>query len=56
MTSKAFSSAFSNPPLQTIANSVSPNGVYAYSATSIFPTELINATNYWVDVLFAAGS
>ena len=51
--SNAFSSPFSNPPLQTIANSVSPNGVYSYSAASTFPTSSISATNYWVDVLFA---
>jgi hypothetical protein len=30
--------------------------VYAYSATSVFPTNTFNSTNYWVDVLFAPGS
>ena len=29
-----------------------PNGVYAYSASTTFPTNMFNATNYWVDVLF----
>nr|WP_246728472.1 DUF4082 domain-containing protein [Microvirga terricola] len=30
------------------------NGVFAYGATSTFPTNTYDATNYWVDVLFAA--
>src|SRR5271166_7018034 len=42
----------SNPPLMALANSVSANGVYAYSATSVFPTSTYKATNYWVDVNF----
>jgi Domain of unknown function (DUF4082) len=42
----------SNPPLAALATSVSPDGVYAYSATSVFPSNTYNATNYWVDVLF----
>jgi Domain of unknown function (DUF4082)/Fibronectin type III domain/Bacterial Ig domain len=42
-----------NPPLQPIANSISPNGVYAHSSTSTFPTSTFNATNYWVDLDFA---
>ena len=42
-----------NPPLHALANSASANGVYAYSPTSVFPTSSWNATNYWVDVLFA---
>ena len=29
------------------------NGVYAYGATSAFPSGTFSATNYWVDVLFA---
>jgi len=28
------------------------NGVYRYGATSAFPNQTYNATNYWVDVLF----
>ena len=36
-----------------LANSASPNGVYAYSAPAVCPTDSWNATNYWVDVLFA---
>ena len=44
-----------NPPLHALADLVSPNGVYAYSATSVFPSSSYNATNYSVDVLFAPG-
>src|SRR5450755_2393770 len=48
-----FTSGVSNPPLQALADSVAPgNGVYAYNATSIFPTSTFNATNYYVDVTF----
>ena len=32
-----------------------PTASIAYSATSVFPTSSYNATNYWVDVLFAPG-
>nr|WP_281720725.1 DUF4082 domain-containing protein [Nitrosomonas nitrosa] len=42
-----------SPPLHALANGVSGgNGVYAYGATSVFPTQTYNAANYWVDVLF----
>jgi hypothetical protein len=52
-TSAAFASAgLSNPPLSALATTVSPDGVYAYSSTSVFPSLTYNATNYWVDVLF----
>jgi hypothetical protein len=51
-TSQAFQTAIDNPPLHAIANSASSNGVYTYSATSTFPSNTFNATNYWVDVLF----
>jgi hypothetical protein len=50
------SSPFDNAPLHALSTLNSPNGVYAYSPTSIFPTNSYNAANYWVDVLFAAGS
>jgi hypothetical protein len=46
------SNGVDNPPLHAVANSTSANGVYAYSATSTFPTSSYNATNYWIDVLF----
>ncbi len=42
-----------NPPLQALANSVSVNGVYTYNSTTAFPVSSFNATNYWVDLLFA---
>jgi hypothetical protein len=42
-----------NPPLQTIANSTSVNGVYAYGSATAFPGNTSNAANYWVDVLYA---
>jgi hypothetical protein len=55
--SAAFSSgATDNPPLHALADATSSNGVYAYSGTSVFPSNSWNATNYWVDVLFAPGS
>ncbi len=47
-------SGISNPPLQFLANSVSPNGVYTYSSKSAFPSSSYLATNYWVDVAFLA--
>ncbi|HEY7120917.1 MAG TPA: DUF4082 domain-containing protein [Solirubrobacterales bacterium] len=56
-TSRGFSSAgVDNPPLHALANGTSPNGVYSYAATAVFPTNTFNATNYWVDVLFTPGS
>jgi Domain of unknown function (DUF4082)/Bacterial Ig domain/Fibronectin type III domain/Lysyl oxidase len=52
-TASGFASAgVKNPPLQALANSVSANGVYAYSAKSAFPSSSYKATNYWVDVNF----
>ena len=45
-----------NPPLHALANGVAGgNGVYAYGASSTFPTRADNAANYWVDVMFDAG-
>ena len=51
----AFTNPFDNAPLHAVANSTSANGVYAYSGTTVFPTNNFNASNYWVDVLFAPG-
>jgi hypothetical protein len=57
VTGAAFASGpFSNPPLQALDTGSSANGVYRYSATSAFPSSSFNATNYWVDLLFAPGS
>ncbi|TFH19599.1 MAG: DUF4082 domain-containing protein, partial [Myxococcales bacterium] len=42
------------PPLHVLQNGVDgPNGVYAYSAVSTFPTSTFNGSNYWVDVVVA---
>ena len=49
-------SAVDNPPLHTIPNATSPNGVYSYVLVSSFPTSSFNASNYLVDVMFRAGS
>ena len=46
-----------SPPLHALTNSAAtPNGVYAYGANSVFPNQTWNAANYWVDVVFQAGS
>jgi hypothetical protein len=48
------SAAFDNPPLHALQNGASggSNGVYAYAATSTFPSASFNASNYWVDAVF----
>jgi hypothetical protein len=51
--SPGFSSAVNSPPLHAVANTTSVNGVYVYTTTSTFPTSNFNASNYWVDVVFA---
>ena len=48
--------AVDNPPLHTIPNATSPNGLYSYVFVSPFPTSSFNASNYLVDVMFRAGS
>ena len=53
ITTNGFSSAVDNPPVHGLANSTSPNGVYAYGSTSQFPAGSYLASNYMVDVLFA---
>ena len=54
-TASAFglASAIDGGPVQTVANSVSSNGVYAYGASSNFPASSYDAANYWVDVMYA---
>ena len=49
---------FDNPPLHALQDGTDgSNGVFKYNATSIFPnTSSINASNYWVDVLFTPSS
>jgi hypothetical protein len=51
--SLGLSSSVDNGPLHTLANAVSPNGVYLYAGASGFPTNTYNALNYWVDVMYA---
>jgi hypothetical protein len=48
----ALSSASTNGPLSTIANSSSSNGVFSYGGSLTYPNGTYNAANYWVDVLF----
>ena len=45
-------SGITNPPLEFLANTVSPNGVYAYSSSSVFPNSSFDSTNYWVDIVY----
>jgi len=40
-------------PLHALANGVrGGNGLYAYSSTSVLPTNTYHSSNYWVDVVF----
>jgi len=52
-TENAFNTAFDNAPLHAPATATSPNGVYAYTASSVFPANTYLATDYGVDVVFA---
>ncbi|PYT92178.1 MAG: hypothetical protein DMG36_16105, partial [Acidobacteria bacterium] len=46
-------SGVDNAPLHALANtSGTPDGPFAYSTTSQFPTNTYNSGNYWVDVAF----
>jgi methionine-rich copper-binding protein CopC len=47
-------SGFSNGPLTALSNAATSggNGVFAYGATSTFPTNTYESTNYYVDVVF----
>ena len=48
------SSGVTNGPLHALAAGVDgPNGVYAYGASSTFPTNNYLSANYWVDVVFS---
>ena len=45
--------AVDNSPLHALASGSSGgNGVFQYAASSTFPTQSYNASNYWVDVSF----
>jgi hypothetical protein len=57
VTSQGFAAGVDNGPLQANASTqTNANGVFAYGATSTFPTSSYNASNYWIDVLFQPGS
>jgi len=46
-------SGVDNSPLHVLANNGGGvNGVYAFGATSVFPTSGYNGSNFWVDVVF----
>jgi hypothetical protein len=50
-------SAVNHSPLHTYVNTTStPEGPYTYGSTSAFPASTYNSANYWVDVVFNAGS
>ncbi len=43
-----------SPPLRALQDvSGNPNGIYAVSSSSQFPTSTFGASNYWVDALFS---
>jgi Domain of unknown function (DUF4082)/Bacterial Ig-like domain/Bacterial Ig domain/Abnormal spindle-like microcephaly-assoc'd, ASPM-SPD-2-Hydin len=48
-----FVNTFDSPPLHGLQDGLDgANGVYQYSATSVFPTSTFQSSNYWVDVVF----
>ena len=48
-TSQGLASAVTNGPLTALAG----GGVYAYGGSNTFPTNVYNANNYWVDVVYS---
>jgi methionine-rich copper-binding protein CopC len=49
-----FTAATTNGPLTALESGADgPNGVYRYGSPGGFPTNSWNASNYWVDVVFA---
>ncbi|MBC7947360.1 MAG: DUF4082 domain-containing protein [Chitinophagaceae bacterium] len=52
-TNPYFTAATVNGNLRALANGEDgANGIYIYSATSAFPTNNFQSTNYWVDVVY----
>jgi hypothetical protein len=52
-----FTTTITSGPLQALANGVDGgNGIYRYSATTIFPNSSFASSNYWVDVIFTTNS
>jgi len=50
VTSNGLASAVTNGPLTALAS----GGVYAYGSGNAFPSLKFNASNYWVDVVYAS--
>jgi hypothetical protein len=49
------SAGVDRPPLHALSNAAGGNnGVYKYSASSAFPNNTFQSTNYWVDVVFTS--
>jgi hypothetical protein len=49
----AFNTQIDRAPLHGLSTGSSGgNGVYAYGATSVFPANTYNASNYYVDVVY----
>ena len=47
------SNTYTNGPLSAPSNAAgSPNGLFKYSTTPVFPNSTFNGNNYWVDVIF----
>ncbi len=56
-TEMGFATGVDSAPLHALADGASGgNGVYRYGASSAFPNQTWNASNYWVDVVFTGGS
>ncbi|MGV9776347.1 DUF4082 domain-containing protein [Streptosporangium sp. NPDC003464] len=54
ITTPYFTADYTNGPLTAPASSsTGGNGVYRYGATSAFPNNTFQTSNYWVDVVFA---
>ena len=51
-----FNTPWDRAPLHAPASSSEANGLYRYGPAGQFPTSSINASNYWVDVVFVPGT
>ena len=57
ISSRYFATGVDNAPLHALRDGFDgPSGVYRYGSASAFPTDTWNATNYWVDVVFATNT
>ncbi|MBS1850170.1 MAG: DUF4082 domain-containing protein [Acidobacteria bacterium] len=49
----AFTTGIDNPPVHILSSAAAGgNGVYNYGASSTFPNQSYNASNYWVDIIY----